>query len=266
MDTLKRNNVHIQDGPGPVLLYAHGFGCNQAMWKQITPAFARTHRQILFDYVGSGASDLASFDSDRYSKLDGYAQDVLDVCHALGLDRGVTLVAHSVSCSIGILAAVAKPELFERIVMIGPSPCFLNDPPNYFGGFDRSDLEGLIDLMQRNYIGWANQLAPVVAGGSGGMRVSAELVNSFCSTDHHVMETFARAAFFADNRADLENVPCPCLILQHRHDMLAPLSVGEYVQAHLPDGEMKVLDVAGHAAHMSDPDLVIEAMNEFIVK
>ena len=264
MSIITRNNVHIQGSGKPVLLYAHGFGCNQDMWSRLTPAFQPTHRQILFDYVGSGKSDPAASDAKRYSTLEGYAQDILEICDALELESGVTLVAHSVSCSIGLLASIMRPELFERLILIGPSPCFLNDPPRYTGGFERGDLEGLLSLMEQNYIGWANYLAPVVAGKTGGDGVAAELSESFCSTDPHTMGIFARATFFADNRADLPKVTCPSLILQHQNDTLAPLSVGEYVHAHLSQSTLKVLDVSGHCAHMSNPDLVVAAMREYL--
>lgn len=263
MNTLDRNNVHVEGNNGPVLLYAHGFGCNQTMWSRVTPAFATTHKQVLFDYVGSGNSNLASFDAKRYSSLQGFAQDVLDVCDALDLRSGVTFVGHSVSCSVGVLACIARPELFERLVLLGPSPCFLNHPPDYHGGFEREDLEGLLSLMDQNYIGWANYLAPVVSGESGEGSVSGELSNSFCSTDPVVARVFAQATFFSDNRADLTRVSRPCLVLQHRQDALAPVGVGEFVHAQLKGSTFKVLDVAGHCAHMSNPSLVVEAMQEY---
>lgn len=264
MNILKRNNVHVQGNDGPVLLYAHGFGCNQAMWNRITPAFATTHRQVLFDYVGCGKSDLTSFDVKRYSCLQGYAQDVLDVCDALDLRRGVTFVGHSVSASVGLLASIARPELFDRLVLIGPTPCFLNDPPDYLGGFEREDLLDLLSLMNQNYIGWANYLAPVIAGEVETGALSRELSDSFCSTDPVVARIFAQTTFFADNRADLPHVVSPCLILQHRHDALVPLAVGEYLHRHLQGSTLKILDVAGHCGHMSHPSLVVAAMRAYL--
>jgi sigma-B regulation protein RsbQ len=265
MNILERNNVHLQgNSTDPVLLYAHGFGCNQTMWNRITPAFASTHRQVLFDYVGSGQSDLASFDVQRYSSIQGYMQDLLDVCDTLGLQSGVTLVGHSVSCSAGLLASIARPQLFERMVLIGPTPCFLNHPPDYFGGFEREDLAELLDLMDQNYIGWANYLAPIVAGQTSAGEVAGELSDSFCSTDPLVARTFAKTTFFSDNRADLPKISRPCLILQHRQDALAPLCVGDYLHAQLKDSTLKVLDTYGHCAHMSAPALVIDAMRAYL--
>ena len=267
MDILQRNNVHVLGDSGPVLLYGHGFGCQQTMWDRITPAFTATHRQVLLDYVGCGKSDLAAFDSKRYSSLKGYAQDLLEVCDALGLHSGVTFIGHSVGCSIGLLASIARPGLFERLVLLGPSPCFLNDPPDYTGGFEREDLQDLLELMDQNYIGWAQYLAPVVSGEAGGSAVSlptTELSDSFCSTDPVMARVFAQATFFADNRADLPQVTPHCLILQHRFDALAPLSVGEYMHRHLQNSSLQVLDITGHCGHMSHPATVVTAIQHYL--
>lgn len=263
MNAIQRNNVHMRGNSGPVLLYAHGFGCNQTMWNRITPAFAGTHKQVLMDYVGSGKSDLASFDPERYASLQGYAQDILEVCDALDLHSGVTFVGHSVSSTIGLLASIARPALFERLVLIGPSPCFLNVPPDYHGGFEREDLEGLLTLMEQNYIGWANYLAPVVSGAPGDSQLTGELSESFCSTDPVVARSFAQATFFSDNRADLAHVSRPCLILQHQIDALAPLGVGEFLHQQLKGSTLEIMQATGHCAHMSHPSLVIDAMKRY---
>lgn len=270
MDVLKRNHVNLLGDHGPVLMYAHGFGCNQDMWHRMTPAFTGEYRQVLFDYVGSGKSDLGAFDPKRYGSLGGYAQDILEICDALGLEGGITLVGHSVSCSIALLASINRPQLFDRLVLVGPSPCFLNDPPQYYGGFNRQDLEGLLALMDQNYMGWANYLAPVVSGEASGAAdaepVSRELSTSFCSTDPVVSRTFAQATFFADNRTDLQHVTTPSLILQHRYDALVPLEVGHYLHHHLRNSTLKVLDIAGHCGHMSHPPLVVDAMRSFLAE
>jgi sigma-B regulation protein RsbQ len=263
MNIIERNHVKTRGKGEPVLLYAHGFGCSQDMWSRVVPAFDGSHRQVLFDYAGSGKSKLSAFDKARYATLQGYAQDLIEVADALGL-RGVTFVGHSVSCSIGLLASIARPDLFERLILLGPSPCFLNHPPDYLGGFEREDLEGLLALLEQNYIGWANYLAPVVAGAAGAGEVSAELNDSFCSTDPLVAKVFARATFFADNRADLPKVTHPSLILQHGMDNLAPLAVGQYLHQQLANSTLKVLDVAGHCGHLSHPGLVVQAMQEYL--
>lgn len=261
MNVLQRNNVKILAGSGPTLVYAHGFGCSQDMWADVVPALAGECQQVLFDYVGSGQSDLSAYDPVRYRELDGYAQDLIDVCDAVGLQRDVVLVAHSVSCSIGMLAAIRRPELFCQLVLVGPNPCFVNAPP-YVGGFERDDLQELLELMDRNFMGWASFLAPVVGGAS--VPVGQRLQQSFCSTDPVIARQFAEATFFADNRADLPRVPTPCLILQHAQDVLAPLEVGRYLQAHLPRAELRVLDVVGHCAHMSHPQLVVDAIRSVL--
>lgn len=265
-DVMQRNHVQVRGASGPVLLYAHGFGCNQHMWDRITPSFATTHRQVLFDYVGSGRADPAAFSVQRYGHLSGYAQDMLEVCDALGLQSGVTLVAHSVSCSIGMLAAIARPGLFSSLVMVGPSPCFLNHPPDYHGGFERQDLLDLLALMDQNYMGWASYLAPVVTGLGAESAVTGELAHSFCTTDPVLARVFAEATFFADNRQEVSQVPVPCLVLQHRRDALAPCTVGEYMHHHLPRSTLGVLDVSGHCAHMSHPALVVEAMQAWLTR
>jgi sigma-B regulation protein RsbQ len=265
LNILERNNVQIKGNTGSILIYGNGFGCNQTMWDRMTPAFETTHTQVLFDYVGTGKSDLRAFDAERYAHLEGYAEDVLDVCDALGLERDVTFVGHSVSCSIGVLACLKRPELFKQLVLLGPSPCFLNHPPHYMGGFEREDLEGLLALMDQNYMGWASYLAPLIAGEPHGGVFANELESSFCSTDPIAARLFAQVTFFSDNRDDLPKVKSPCLVLQHGQDSLAPLGVGTYVHQHLAGSTLKVLDVAGHCAHMSHPLLVIEAMREYFL-
>ena len=262
MDIIKRNNVCIQGDGDAILLYAHGFGCSQAMWNRITPEFNHSHKQILFDYVGSGQSDLSAFNVERYSSLNGYAQDVIDICDALNLQENVTFVGHSVSCSIGLIACLLRPQLFNQFILIGASPCFINFPPDYMGGFEREDLVDLLALMDQNYLGWANYLAPIVAGEQQNGAISGELSDSFCSTDPLVAKTFAKATFFADNREEFARVLKPCLILQNSHDSLTPVSVGEYMHRQLKNSQLTIFDIAGHCAHRSHPALVIDAMKK----
>ncbi|WP_280926086.1 alpha/beta fold hydrolase [Caldimonas mangrovi] len=262
---LLRNNVRIAGaGDKPTMVFAHGFGCDQNMWRFVAPAFADTHRVVLFDYVGCGQSDLRAFDAARYSSLEGYALDLLDVCEALELQQAI-LVGHSVSAMIGLLAAIRQPSRFASLVMVAPSPCFINDPC-YVGGFERGDIESLLSLMDHNYIGWASYLAPVVMGNPGRPDLGAELEQSFCSTDPLAAQTFARATFFADNRADLARAPVPSLILQVRDDALAPMAVGRYLLEHMPGSELAVLEATGHCPHMSHPQLTIDAMKQYLAR
>ena len=267
MDVIQRNNVHQLphiNPDAPVLLYAHGFGCNQDMWRHLTPELSSSHRQILFDYVGSGKSDARAFDPTRYSSLLGYAQDLIEVCDASGLTSNVTFVGHSVSCSIGILASIKRPDIFSQMILVGPSPCFLNDAPNYLGGFEPADLHALLELMDQNYIGWAQYFAPVVTGSDSDNASTMQLSDSFCSTDPVMARLFAKTTFFSDIREDLPHCTTPCLILQHRRDSLAPLHVGEYLREHLQGSVLDIMDVAGHCAHMSHPQRVATAVRQYL--
>lgn len=266
-DIQKRNNVRLMkahgEWHGKTIMFAHGFGCDQNMWARLIPFFNEHFNIVLFDYVGSGQSELSAFDVKKYSAIEGYAQDIIDVCQALALDN-VVFVGHSVSCSAGIVASNKHPGLFSHLILVGPSPCFLNLPPDYFGGFEQQDLEDLLELMDQNYVGWANYLAPVVAGGSGEGQIAGELSASFCSTDPLVSKTFARTTFFADNRADFQKNTKPCLLLQHEKDTLAPLNVGEYLSSVTANNAYRVIAVDGHCAHMSHPALVSQEILSFL--
>jgi sigma-B regulation protein RsbQ len=265
MDINKRNNVCTSDHGSNTLIYGHGFGCNQNMWDAITPAFESSCKQVLFDYVGCGKSDPSAFNAQRYSTLNGYAQDLLEVCDAQGITQDAIFIGHSVSCSISMLAAIARPGLFKKMIWVGPNPCFVNQPPDYKGGFEQQDLEELLDLMERNFMGWVNFLTPVIAGDSAAASSTVTRLNeSFCSIDPMIARVFAETTFFADNRADVPQVKVPCLILQHRKDTLAPLSVGEYLHQHLPHSTLEIMDVVGHCAHMSQPELVVSSIRAFI--
>ncbi|GAC1479491.1 MAG: sigma factor SigB/phosphatase RsbP regulator RsbQ [Gemmatimonadaceae bacterium] len=262
-DILARNNVKILGRGTRPMLFAHGFGCDQNMWRFITPAFENDYRLVLFDYVGSGHSDLAAYDADRYASLDGYAQDVLDVCHALDL-RDVTFVGHSVSSMLGVLAANREPARFANLILVAPSPRYINDGTDYVGGFERADLVGLLDMMDRNYIGWANFLAPMIMKNGDRPELGGELEGSFCSTDPIIARRFAEATFFADNRADAAAVTVPSLILQSADDSLAPQSVGEYLHRTMRQSSYRLLDVTGHCPHMSHPDETVAAIREYL--
>lgn len=260
---LVRNNVRVFGKGTQPMLFAHGFGCDQNMWRFITPAFEDDYRIVLFDYVGSGKSDLRTFSPERYGSLDGYAQDVLDVCAALEL-KDMLYVGHSVSSVIGMLASIREPDRFERLILIGPSPCYINDPPGYVGGFERADIEGLLDVMEKNYIGWASFLAPVVMKNEGQPELTRELEESFCSTDPKIARRFAETTFFSDNRADLPQVPVPSLIMQCSEDAIAPLEVGDYLQKHLPHSTLRVMKATGHCPHMSHPEETIQLIKEYL--
>ena len=262
-DVMKRNNVVAFGRGTQPMLFAHGFGCDQTMWRLVTPAFEGDYRVVLFDYAGHGRSKRAAYDVGRYATLDGFAQDLLDVVRALDL-RDVILVGHSVSSIIGVLAVNAEPERFDRVVMVGPSPRYIDDPPDYRGGFAQADIEGLLDTMERNYIGWASAMAPIVAGNADRPELAGELNESFCSTDPVVARQFARATFLGDNRADLARLSVPALVLQCTDDAIAPQSVGEFVAATVPMATYRQLAATGHCPHMSHPDETIAAIRDYL--
>ena len=247
---------------GPVLLFAHGFGCDQHMWRDVAPAFDDAFRVVRFDLTGSGGSDLASYDLDRYATLQGHAADVLELCEELDLED-VTFVGHSVSAMIGVLASVAQPGRFARLVLVCPSPRY-TDADGYRGAFTPADIDGLLESLDDNYLGWAASMAPVIMGNPDRPALGAELTSSFCRTDPTVARHFARVTFTSDNRADLPLVTTPTLILQCREDVIAPLYVGEYVRDAIPGSRMTVLDATGHCPNLSAPEETVAAMTDFV--
>jgi sigma-B regulation protein RsbQ len=255
----ERNNVSISGVRGAVpMLFAHGFGCDQNVWRFITPAFEDDHEIVLFDAVGAGASDLAAFDADRYASLDGYADDMLEICDELGL-RDVVFVGHSVAAMVGVLAAIRRPQLFGLLVLVAPSPRYLDDD-GYDGGFERSDIDGMLESLASNYLGWSASIAPAIIGNPERPELGAELTSSFCRTDPEIAAHFARVTFLSDNRADLEKVATPTLVLQCSDDVLAPSTVGDFVHGQIAGSTLIRLDATGHCPNLSAPDEVITAI------
>jgi sigma-B regulation protein RsbQ len=258
----RRLNVHIY-GDGPTdLVFAHGFGCDQNMWRLVAPAFAERHRIVLYDLVGSGGSDLSAYDRQRYGTLAGHAHDVLDLVGAVS-DRPVVFVGHSVSAMIGLLAGIEAPDRFAAQVMVGPSPCYINQG-DYVGGFEREDIQGLLDTLDSNYLGWASAMAPKIMGAPDRPELGEELTNSFCRTDPEIARHFAHVTFLADNRADLPLYHIRTLLLQCSDDLIAPLAVGDYLHRHLPNSELRVIENLGHCPHLSAPRPIIDAMRDFL--
>jgi sigma-B regulation protein RsbQ len=263
MDILARHNVSVTGPPdGQPLVFAHGFGCDQNMWRFVTPAFEDDFRVVLYDQAGSGSSDPAAYDPRRHSTLDGYAQDLLDICAALDL-TDVVFVGHSVSSMIGALAAIAEPDRFAKLVMVGPSPRYIDDE-GYTGGFSEADIRELLDSLDSNYLGWSSAMAPVIMGNGDRPELGAELTESFCRTDPEIARRFAEVTFTSDNRADLPRVPTPTLVLQCRQDAIAPVSVGTYVAEALPHATLVLLDATGHCPNLSAPAETIAAMDPFL--
>jgi len=254
--------VKILGNGSTPMVFAHGFGCDQNMWRFISPAFEQAYKIVLFDYVGAGRSDVGAYNEERYSNLNGYAQDVLEICHELDL-KNIIFIGHSVSSMIGLLAAIKEPGRFDCLVMIGPSPCYINDI-GYKGGFERRDIEELLETMDKNYIGWANFLAPAIMKNPDRPELGQELTASFCSTDPKIAKQFAKATFFSDNRRDLSKVTIPSLIMQCSDDIIAPYEVGDYLYANLPISTLRVLKATGHCPHMSEPEETIEVIRQYL--
>ncbi|ADB31039.1 alpha/beta hydrolase fold protein [Kribbella flavida DSM 17836] len=263
VEILRRNNVTVTGNPaGRTVLLAHGFGCDQNMWRLTVPALAPDHRVVLFDYVGSGRSQSAAFDEQRYCSLDGYAADALEVCAALDL-RDAVFVGHSVSAMVGVLAARQAPERIGALVMVGPSPCYLNDG-DYRGGFSSEDIDELLSSLESNYLGWSAAMAPVIMGNPERPELGDELTNSFCATDPAIARVFARTTFLSDSRADLRSVRVPTLILESAEDVIAPREVGAYVQAAIDGSTLVTLDATGHCPHLSAPEATNKALLDFL--
>jgi sigma-B regulation protein RsbQ len=263
MRIAERNNVRVSGVPdGPVMLFAHGFGCDQTMWRLITPSFEQTHKIVLFDYVGHGGSNRSAYEPKRYSTLGGYATDILEICDELELGD-VTLVGHSVSGMIGMLAAIRRPALFRSLVMVAPSPSYINDG-DYRGGFSRDDINGLLDMIDSNYLGWASTMAPVIMDNKDRPELSQELENSFCRTDPAIAKQFARVTFLSDHRSDLPASPVPALVIQVKADAIAPTTVGDYLVSKMPRSELALIDTVGHCPHLSAPTPTIAAIQRFV--
>ena len=263
VSALQRNNVRVW-GPEDAqpMVFAHGFGCDQNMWRLVTPVFENDYRIVLFDHVGAGGSDLSAYDRVKYGSLQGYADDVLDICRELRLVDAI-FVGHSVSAVIGILAAAKEPQRFAKLVLVGPSPRYLDDE-GYVGGFTRNDIEDLLESLDSNYLGWSSAIAPVIMGNPDRPELAAELENSFCRTDPEIARHFARVTFLSDNRADLARIDTPALILQCSEDVIAPRSVGEYVHREMRNSTLVMMQATGHCPHLSAPDETIAAMREFL--
>ena len=263
MDVLRRNNVTVTGVPdGPPIVFAHGFGCDQQMWSRVAPAFESDHRVVLFDHVGAGGSDLSAYDPVRHGRLEGYAADLVDVLDALGLPP-VVFVGHSVSAMMGVLAAADRPELFDRLVLVGPSPRYVDDV-GYRGGFTQAEIDELLDTMDGNYLGWSQHIAPVVMGVPDRPELGEELTSSFCRTDPAIARRCARTTFLSDNRRDLERVQTPALVVQSREDAIAPVEVGKYVHEHLQHSQFALLQATGHCPNLSAPEELLSVMQRYL--
>ncbi|HEV7819889.1 MAG TPA: alpha/beta hydrolase [Burkholderiales bacterium] len=262
MDVRKRHSVTVSGNGSATMVFAHGFGCDQHMWRLLAPYYGGRFRTVSYDLVGSGASDLSAYDRAKYGMLKGHADDLIEIIRETA-DKPVVFVGHSVSAMIGLLAGVSAPELFRAHIMLGPSPCYINDG-DYVGGFTRADIDGLLETMEGNYLGWSSTMAPAIMGAPDQPELGQELTNSFCRTDPDIAAHFARVTFLSDNRADLPKLTAPTLIVQCSDDIIAPRSVGEYMRSEMPAATLRVIENVGHCPHLSAPSASIDAMDEFM--
>jgi sigma-B regulation protein RsbQ len=258
---LTRNNVHVIGQGKPPLLLCNGFGCNQNIWHYLIRELTQQYQLVLFDHVGSGGTDLKAYTSDKYATLGGYMQDVVEICQALNL-RNATIVGHSVGATIAMLAAIEAPTHFTRVVLLAPSPCYINEP-GYYGGFERKDLLQVLAAMEEDYRSWTNMFADLLMGPKNTASLGQELAGFFCETDSTIAREFARVTFFSDNRSDVPRLQLPTLILQCSDDVAGPREVGEYLLAHLPQAQLVTLTTAGHCPHLSAPLETLHAIRDF---
>ena len=259
---LRRNNVKVIGEGAETIVFAHGFGCDQNTWRSIISGFKNNYRIVLFDHVGAGKSDLDAYDQDKYSSLNGYATDLLDIFEALKIDKSI-YVGHSVSAMIGLLAANRKPSYFKKMIFIGPSACYINDP-TYDAGMEREDLDSLLDVMDSNYLGWSKMMAPKIMGNDDNPILGEELSNSFCATDPVIAKKFARTTFLSDNRKDLPLLKIESLSLQTHEDLLAPEAASQYIYENTPSNTRVVINATGHCPHLSAPQEVINAIKLYL--
>jgi sigma-B regulation protein RsbQ len=260
---IKQNNVTILGTGNKIMFFVHGYGCDQNMWRFITPHFKNTYKIVLIDLVGTGKSDESAYDYDKYNSLKGHADDIINICDALNLED-VCMVAHSVSAMIATLAAVKRPTLFKKLIMIGPSPRYINDA-DYFGGFSEKDIEELLETLDSNYLGWSSAMAPVIMGNLDRPELAAELETSFCQNNPEIASHFAKVTFLADNRSDLKKLAIDTLIIQSEEDAIASLEVGQFVHKNIANSKLVVLESTGHCPHMSAPNKTIEAIKNYLL-
>lgn len=262
MNVLDRNNVVVKGTGSHAIMFAHGFGCDQNMWRYVAPSFEEDYKVILFDHVGAGGSDLSAFLPEKYEKLEGYADDIIEIAKVLHL-QDIIFVGHSVSALIGIIVSHRSPELLKSLVLIGPSPSYINEG-DYIGGFTKPEIEELLDSLDQNHLGWSIAMAPVIMGNPNRKELSDELANSFCRTDPAIAKHFARTTFLSDERELLSFVNIPTLILQCSEDVIAPQVVGEYVHTQIKGSQLVIMKATGHCPNLSAPDETIDSIKKFL--
>jgi sigma-B regulation protein RsbQ len=261
-ELIKKNNIKLIGEGEKILFFIHGYGCNQEMWRFITPSFIDNHKIVLIDLVGTGDSDIKAYDYLKYNTLDGYADDIIEICDSFSLQNSV-LIGHSVGAMIATLAANKRPELFSKVIMIAPSPRYINET-GYIGGFNQEDINEMIEILDYNYLGWSNNIASVITGENNSSEITTELSTSFCKNNPEIATHFAHVAFLGDNRKDIKKLKHKTLIIQSKVDTIAPIQVGEYLHKNIPFAELKIIDTIGHTPHLSYPEIIIDLIKQFI--
>ncbi|MDQ1150871.1 MULTISPECIES: alpha/beta fold hydrolase [Sphingobacterium] len=262
MNIIKRNNVIIKGKGNKTIMFAHGFGCDQNMWRYIYPDFEQDYKIILFDHVGAGHSDLSAYCFTKYDSLEGYASDIIEIATELDITNGI-FIGHSVSAMIGLIVADLAPNVFETLIMIGPSPYYINED-NYIGGFSRSEIEELLESMNNNHLGWSMTMAPIIMGNPDKKELSVELASSFCKTDPEIAKHFAKTTFLTDKREMLKHTKASVLILQCSNDIIAPVEVGYYMHQQIPNSILRIMKATGHCPNLSAPQETIEMIRTFL--
>lgn len=262
MNIHKRNNITVTGKGDQVIFFAHGFGCDQNMWRYVAPAFQDKYTTVLFDHVGAGNSDLSAYSFSKYDQLEGYAEDIVEIARELRISKAI-YVGHSVSALMGIIAAEMAPELFDKLVLVAPSPSYINDN-DYIGGFERSEIDELLESMNDNHLGWSATMAPVIMGNPDREELGQELTNSFCKTDPEIAKHFAKTTFLSDKRNILRDSGIPVLILQCSHDVIAPVEVGHYMHEQMQGSKLVIMKATGHCPNLSAPEETIAAITDFL--
>lgn len=262
MNILRRNNVVIKGKGSQVIMFAHGFGCDQNMWRYVAPAFEDNYKIVLFDHVGAGGSDFSEFNPQKYDKLEGYADDIIELATTLKL-QDVIFVGHSVSALIGIIASQKSSGLFKSLVLVAPSPSYINDG-DYIGGFTKPEINELLESLDNNHLGWSMAMAPIVMANLDRNELGEELAHSFCRSDPQILKHFARTTFLSDKRELLSSVKIPSLIMQCSNDVIAPESVGEYMHQQMSSSQLVLMKATGHCPNLSAPEETIEVIKQFL--
>ncbi|WP_186576055.1 alpha/beta fold hydrolase [Aquibacillus kalidii] len=260
---ITRNNVKVRGTGKQPMIFAPGFNFDQNVWSKVSKEFEKDYQVVLFDYVGFGESDIHAYDPSKYSTITGYVEDLLDICSELNMSEAV-FIGHSIGSMIGMLASIKAPNLFSKLIMIGPSPYLQNEPPHYIGGFEKEDLTGLMDMLDKNYMSWATNVAATIVNDPTSSNIATEIEDLFSQNDPYITRKFADVVFFSDNRKYIPQVTVPSFIIQCSDDIFVPTTVAEYMHKHLSNSTITYAKAIGHCPHLSHPNETIDIINEYL--